>query len=413
MASIKLDCISIVIVTLLSALALRDLSAMSQLLSSSGPDSNYERAIKMLNLNTGGRADLIGSTGLGSLNTEKNIDDHINLYHLLESSTQDGPVNDEDEFEAFVDKANKKIADLLASMELRESQGMDDTWNNFEVNDEAISAPINNPLDFKFARPNMSTILGQRVGSGKLEYYIPGANYLRKAMTDSTGLPSDNDDQDDDGSTLRYETETDEATAASRYGIMGGEYIDHPLALIGHQYVQGGAGEGRQLLGPDGTFENVQVIKSDHAVPSYCDPPNPCPIGYTAEDGCLEKFINSASFSREYQAKQQCSCDDEHSLFNCGSPTTLNGQVLTSSPSLVDSKSDSEDNLLGGEQDSRKPSTMRLPGGPDSPEQLARVSNKLGTLARTIQNRFGSLPSVHKLIDEYRNLHSSEEVHDH
>merc|ERR1712123_414838 len=27
-------------------------------------------------------------------------------------------------------------------------------------------------------------------------------------------------------------------------------------------------------------------------LPAYCDPPNPCPIGYTAEDGCIEMFEN-------------------------------------------------------------------------------------------------------------------------
>lgn len=61
------------------------------------------------------------------------------------------------------------------------------------------------------------------------------------------------------------------------------EMIEHQPILSGHQYVQGGAGEGHQLLGPDGSFENIQVIKTDTALPSYCDPPNPCPIGYTSE----------------------------------------------------------------------------------------------------------------------------------
>lgn len=48
-------------------------------------------------------------------------------------------------------------------------------------------------------------------------------------------------------------------------------------------------------------------------MPAYCEPPNPCPIGYTADkDGCLEEFENSAEFSRNYQAQQQCLCDQEH-----------------------------------------------------------------------------------------------------
>ena len=40
-------------------------------------------------------------------------------------------------------------------------------------------------------------------------------------------------------------------------------------------------------------------------LPAYCDPPNPCPKGYTAEDGCIEveEFENRAEFSRKYQVR--------------------------------------------------------------------------------------------------------------
>ena len=53
-------------------------------------------------------------------------------------------------------------------------------------------------------------------------------------------------------------------------------------------------------------------------LPAYCDPPNPCPAGYTAEDGCIgvEEFQNKAEFSRKYQASQSCMCDSEH-MFSC------------------------------------------------------------------------------------------------
>jgi hypothetical protein len=51
-------------------------------------------------------------------------------------------------------------------------------------------------------------------------------------------------------------------------------------------------------------------------LPAYCDPPNPCPIGYTEKDGCIEDFENSSEFSRKYQARQNCLCDSEH-MFNC------------------------------------------------------------------------------------------------
>lgn len=56
-------------------------------------------------------------------------------------------------------------------------------------------------------------------------------------------------------------------------------------------------------------------------LPAYCDPPNPCPLGYTAEDGCIEGFENTSEFSRRYQSTQNCICDTEH-MFNCQSQTT-------------------------------------------------------------------------------------------
>ena len=57
------------------------------------------------------------------------------------------------------------------------------------------------------------------------------------------------------------------------------EYLEHS-SLWGHQYMQGGAGEGSQRLKPDGSIKNVQVIKTDAVLPAYCNPPNPCPNGY-------------------------------------------------------------------------------------------------------------------------------------
>lgn len=95
------------------------------------------------------------------------------------------------------------------------------------------------------------------------------------------------------------------------------EYLEHS-SLWGHQYVQGGAGEGKQHLKPDGSVKNGQTVKTDAVLPAYCNPPNPCPIGYTAADGCLEEFDNTATFSRNYQSAQECMCDSEH-MFSCPS----------------------------------------------------------------------------------------------
>lgn len=58
------------------------------------------------------------------------------------------------------------------------------------------------------------------------------------------------------------------------------EYLQHS-SLWGHQFVAGGAGEGKQRLKPDGSVQNQQQVKTDETLPAYCNPPNPCPIGYT------------------------------------------------------------------------------------------------------------------------------------
>lgn len=85
------------------------------------------------------------------------------------------------------------------------------------------------------------------------------------------------------------------------------EYLQHS-SLWGHQYISGGAGEGIHRVKP--------VVKTDATLPAYCNPPNPCPVGYTEEQGCITNFENTASFSRDYQGSQDCMCDREH-MFDC------------------------------------------------------------------------------------------------
>ncbi|XP_064487876.1 neuroendocrine protein 7B2-like isoform X2 [Ornithodoros turicata] len=157
---------------------------------------------------------------------------------------------------------------------------------------------------------------------------------LRQVMTrlDAAGLPEmPDEDMGTDDFVERTQHLADE-DLLDRYrkegDILGGpsirdqEYLQHS-SLWGHQYVAGGAGEGVQRLKPDGSAKNVQVVKTDAVLPAYCNPPNPCPKGYTSEDGCLEEFENSASFSREYQSAQDCMCDSEH-MFDCPGATREN-----------------------------------------------------------------------------------------
>lgn len=115
------------------------------------------------------------------------------------------------------------------------------------------------------------------------------------------------------------------------------EYLQHS-SLWGHQYVSGGAGEGESarkyqqrsmasqysILGP---HQIKPQVKTDASLPAYCNPPNPCPVGYNEDQGCTLDFENTASFSREYQAAQECMCDAEH-MFECsnGQDSSDNGE---------------------------------------------------------------------------------------
>jgi len=105
------------------------------------------------------------------------------------------------------------------------------------------------------------------------------------------------------------------------------DYLDYPAAdyssLLssgwGLDPVAAGAAAGPRALHQQDQREqnkhDSRQLKSS-MLPAYCDPPNPCPIGYTAQDGCIENFENKADFSQKYQASQSCMCDTEH-MFSC------------------------------------------------------------------------------------------------
>ncbi|CAF1032885.1 unnamed protein product [Rotaria sordida] len=87
----------------------------------------------------------------------------------------------------------------------------------------------------------------------------------------------------------------------------------HSPFITGYKYVSGGAGEGRQHLSPSGQIPNRLEVKTDEELPSYCDPPNPCPLGFESDDcdaSSMSKF--TGEYSRLYQARQDCQCDNDH-----------------------------------------------------------------------------------------------------
>ncbi|KAG2457806.1 7B2 protein, partial [Polypterus senegalus] len=97
------------------------------------------------------------------------------------------------------------------------------------------------------------------------------------------------------------------------------EYPAHQATnLVGPQSIEGGAHEGLQHLGPYGNIPNIVAELTGDNIPKdfsedqgYPNPPNPCPLGKTAEDGCLENSPDTATFSREYQLQQHL-FDPEH-----------------------------------------------------------------------------------------------------
>lgn len=66
-------------------------------------------------------------------------------------------------------------------------------------------------------------------------------------------------------------------------------------------------------------------FKNEVTLPAYCNPPNPCPVGYTEDQECQTDFENTSAFSRDYQAAQECMCDNEH-MYDC--PSKENGDDL-------------------------------------------------------------------------------------
>ncbi|XP_048258896.1 uncharacterized protein LOC124118403 [Haliotis rufescens] len=147
------------------------------------------------------------------------------------------------------------------------------------------------------------------------------------------------------------------------------EHIEQS-SLFGSQSITGGAAGGK--------------AKTDKPLPAYCNPPNPCPIGYNARDNnCVEHFNNTADYNRELMAKQDCPCDTEH-MFACPE-----GRGTVSSKSQGDSAAIkqvmAELNTLGA---SDLNSFM-----PDESKRESLVAKKSPELSRNKRSAGESLPN--------------------
>ncbi|XP_019374507.1 PREDICTED: neuroendocrine protein 7B2 [Gavialis gangeticus] len=117
------------------------------------------------------------------------------------------------------------------------------------------------------------------------------------------------------------------------------EYPAHQaMNLVGPQSIEGGAHEGLQHLGPYGNIPNIVAELTGDHIPKdfsedqgYPDPPNPCPIGKTVDDGCLENTPDTAEFSREYQLHQHL-FDPEHDYPSMGKWNNLFFEKMKSGP---------------------------------------------------------------------------------
>jgi len=161
-------------------------------------------------------------------------------------------------------------------------------------------------------------------------------DYPLNSYEDVLSNPSDiNNNEESELMMKEYEDNLSETQPRERLGLglslRDQEYLKHSSLFSGHD--QSAEGEEDQTSGKPTTTSSAAAAgaaaglaattkTTENVLPAYCNPPNPCPVGYTAEDGCLEEFENTAAFSREYQAAQDCMCDTEH-MFDC--PASSNG----------------------------------------------------------------------------------------
>lgn len=146
-----------------------------------------------------------------------------------------------------------------------------------------------------------------------------------------------------DWSNAGYQEPTLNDDIFSEASIRDQEYQENS-PLWGYQSVSGGTGDGK---------DNPKQVKTDKVLPAYCNPPNPCPIGYTSDDNCVENFENSPDNNRKLMKQQECPCDKEH-MFSCPSDTSISTKSGPSLDSVIEQLGNMENNAYMSTNEKRK-----------------------------------------------------------
>ncbi|XP_076231822.1 secretogranin_V domain-containing protein 7B2 [Calliopsis andreniformis] len=188
-------------------------------------------------------------------------------------------------------------------------------WISFLLMAVAAQATMYMPPSIKEEQFLTDALLRDLISQMNNEFVDAADSYLEyhdKAKEIPIELPADYDGID---------------TLNPNPSIRDQEYLQHST-LWSHQRLNNNINKGpeRQKV-KIGSLKNLKEEKAENALPAYCTPPNPCPVGYSSENNCIVDFENTEEFSRDYQSSQDCMCDKEH-MFNC--PVDSNSNSLPS-----------------------------------------------------------------------------------
>ncbi|OXU23834.1 hypothetical protein TSAR_007459 [Trichomalopsis sarcophagae] len=169
----------------------------------------------------------------------------------------------------------------------------------------------------------------ERMGSELAD--AAGDNYLDERESASSGMRGLPDKEIPLEMPIDYEAIDAINPKAS---IRDQEYLQHST-LWSHQQLNNYKTNDRHRIKPGAQAASKNPEKGEKSpenqLPAYCTPPNPCPVGYTSENHCIENFENTAAFSRDYQSAQDCMCDSEHML-DCPSSADTDNNVVPGMP---------------------------------------------------------------------------------